>query len=218
MLYFYPQMQTKIINEGWASYWHVQILRALELSTDDHIEFAKLHSGVVQPHPRRLNPYFLGFTILNDIERRYDEEGGPGAGRAQLFRVRETECDVSLVRNYLTKELVEDLDLYFAQREGDELVVTEKDWEQVRDRLVDQLVDYGIPSITAEDADYQGNRELYLKHQWSGQPLDPAWARKTLEGVHRLWGRTVWLETLREDKTVTLRYNAPDGHSEETAA
>ena len=90
MLYFYPQMQTKILNEGWASYWHVQILRALELPVDDHIEFAKLHSGVVQPHPRRLNPYFLGFSILNDIERRYDEEGGAGAGRDQLFRVRET--------------------------------------------------------------------------------------------------------------------------------
>lgn len=218
MLYFYPQMQTKIINEGWASYWHVQILRALELPTSDHIEFAKLHSGVVQPHRHRLNPYFLGFSILNDIERRYDEEGGPGAGREQLFRIRETECDVSLVRNHLTKELVEDLDLYFAEREGDEFVVTEKDWEGVRDRLVDQLVDFGIPSITAEDADYNGNRELFLKHQWTGQPLDPNWARKTLEGVQQLWGRTVWLETRRDDKAVTLRYSAADGHSEESDA
>lgn len=214
MLYFYPQMQTKIINEGWASYWHVQILRALELSIEDHLEFAKLHSGVVQPHPHRLNPYFLGFTILNDIERRFDDEFGEGAGRDQLFSVRETECDVSLIRNYLTKEIVDDHDLYFAEREGDELVVTEKDWEQVRDRLVDQLTDFGIPSITAEDADYQGNRELYLKHQWTGQALDPTWTRKTLEGVQRLWGRAVWLESQRDGTPVTFRYSPNDGHTE----
>ena len=217
MLYFFPQMQTKIINEGWASYWHVQIMRALDLSMDDHLEFAKMHSGVVQPHRHRLNPYFLGFTILNDIQRRYDDMHGEGAGLDQLFQVRETECDVSLVRNYLTKELVDDLDLYFAEREGDELVVTEKNWEVVRDRLVDQLVDYGIPTITAEDADFNGNRELYLRHHWTGQPLDPNWTAKTLEGVQQLWGRTVWLESRREDKCVRFRYNPSDGHSTEDA-
>ena len=215
MLYFFPQMQTKIINEGWASYWHVQILRELDLSIEDHLEFAKLHSGVVQPHPHRLNPYFLGYSILNDIERRFDAEFGSGAGREQLFRVRETESDVSLVRNYLTQELVDDLDLYFAQREGDELVVTEKNWEHVRDRLVDQLVDFGIPSIAAEDADYRGNRELYLRHYWSGQALDPSWSAKTLENVYSLWGRTVWLETLRDEEKVRLRFNPEDGHSTE---
>ena len=218
MLYFFPQMQTKIINEGWASYWHVEILRALELPIADHLEFAKLHSGVVQSHPGRLNPYFLGFTILRDIERRFDQMGGEGAGKEQLFRVRESESDVSLVRNYLTQELVEDLDLYFAEREGDQLIVTEKDWESVRDRLVDQLVDFGIPAITAEDADYNGNRELFLKHQWTGQPLDPVWTDKTLEGIQSLWGRTVWLETQRDGNTVRLRYSPEEGHTVEDAA
>ena len=215
MLYFYPQMQTKIINEGWASYWHVQILRALELSVADHIEFARLHAGVVQSNPGRLNPYYLGFTILRDIERRYDEEMGEGAGRDQLFQVRETESDVSLIRNYLTKELVDELDLYFAEREGNQLIVTEKSWEGVRDRLVDQLVDFGIPTITAEDADYNGNRELFLKHHWTGQPLDPTWTDKTLEGIQSLWGRAVWLETRRDDNVVRLRYLPGEGHSVE---
>ena len=218
MLYFFPQMQTKIINEGWASYWHVEIMRALELPIADHLEFAKLHSGVVQSHPGRLNPYFLGFTILRDIERRFDEEGGAGAGKRQLFRVRETESDVSLVRNYLTQELVEELDLYFAEREGDQLIVTETAWESVRDRLVDQLVDFGIPSITAEDADYNGNRELFLEHQWTGQPLDPVWTDKTLESIQSLWGRTVWLATQRDGNTVRLRYSPEEGHTVEDAA
>lgn len=214
MLYFFPQMQTKIINEGWASYWHVQIMRELNLSTDEHVEFAALHSSVLQPSPGRLNPYYLGFTMLNDIERRWNEIDG--SGRERLFMVRETECDVSLIRNYLTDELCEELDLFYAERQGDELLITEKDWEAVRDRLVDQLSDYGIPVIHAEDADYNGNRELYLRHEFNGRPLDMSYAEKTLEGVERLWGRKVWLETQDVDgQTLRLTFSSRDGHGRE---
>lgn len=219
MAYFFPQMQTKIINEGWASYWHVQIMRAMNLSTDDHMEFATLHSSVLQPTPGRLNPYYLGFTILNDIERRWDEKYGAGAGREQLFLVREMECDVSLIRNYLTKELVDDLDLFYAERRNDELVVTETDWEAVRDRLVAQLGDYGIPIICAEDGDYEGRRELLLRHQWTGRPLDLGYAEKTLEGVEQLWGRKVWLETRdHEENPLLLSFTRKDGHKREKRA
>jgi len=107
-LYFYPQMQTKIINEGWASFWHARIMRELDLSTDDYMEFAELHASILQPSRQRLNPYHLGFRMLEDIERRWDEEG-EGKGREKLFEVREIESDVSLIRNYLTQELVEEV-------------------------------------------------------------------------------------------------------------
>ena len=130
--------------------------------------------------------------------------------------VRETECDVSLIRNYLTEELCEELDLFYAERQGDELLITEKDWEAVRDRLVDQLSDYGIPVINAEDADYNGNRELYLRHDFNGRPLDMSYAEKTLEGVERLWGRKVWLETTDADgQPLRLTYSSRDGHGRE---
>ncbi|MEX1157393.1 MAG: SpoVR family protein, partial [Thermomicrobiales bacterium] len=217
MLYFFPQMQTKIINEGWASYWHVQIMRELNLNTDDHVEFATLHSSVLQPTPGRLNPYYLGFTLLNDIERRWNELDG--SGRERLFMVRETECDVSLIRNYMTEELCEELDLFYAERNDDELVITEKDWEAVRDKLVDQLSDYGIPVIRAEDADYNGNRELYLRHDFNGRPLDLTYAEKTIEGVERLWGRKVWLETTDADgASLRLSYSSKDGHVRDKSA
>lgn len=217
MLYFLPQMQTKIINEGWASYWHVQIMRELDLAANDHLEFATLHSSVLQPQPGRLNPYYLGFTILNDIERRYDALDG--SGRERLFLVRETECDVSLIRNYLTEELVVDLDLFYAERRKDELVITEKSWEQVRDRLVEQIADYGIPTIYALDGDYSGNRELLLRHDWHGRALDLGYAEKTLEGVERLWGRKVWLETRESgEKPLLLSFSRADGHQRTQAA
>src|SRR4029079_5930469 len=73
MEYFVPQMQTKIMNEGWASICHARIMRELDLSDNEHIEFANLHSGVVSPHKGQLNPYYLGYKIYEDIERRWNE-------------------------------------------------------------------------------------------------------------------------------------------------
>src|SRR4029078_3741983 len=111
MEYFVPQMQTKIMNEGWASIWHARIMRELDLSDNDHIEFANLHSGVVSPQKGELNPYYLGYKIFEDIERRWNEPskeerekfGRVGnEGRDKMFEVRELENDVSFLRNYLT--------------------------------------------------------------------------------------------------------------------
>lgn len=127
MLYFWPQMETKIMNEGWASYWHQRIIRELDLNSEDTIEFAKLNSSVVQPSKQSLNPYYLGLKIFEDIERRWDnptreeqERWGrkPGQGRAKMFEVREFDSDTSFIRNYMTKQLTEDLDLYVFEKKA----------------------------------------------------------------------------------------------------
>ena len=70
--YFIPQMQTKIMNEGWASFWHARIMRELDLSDNAHIEFADLHSAVVSPQKGKLNPYYLGYKMFENIERTWD--------------------------------------------------------------------------------------------------------------------------------------------------
>ena len=155
MLYFVPQMQTKTINEGWASLIHSRIMRELDLPDHEHMEFAELHAGVVSPHRNQLNPYFVGYKILEDIERRWNnptkeeqEKLGrqPGEGWAKLLEVRETENDISLLRNYLTEELCEELDLFvFELVEEEEWTVTEKRWERVRDQLVSNMTNFGFP-------------------------------------------------------------------------
>jgi stage V sporulation protein R len=211
MLYFFPQMQTKIANEGWATLCHATILRRLNLDADEYLDFADLHAGVVQPGQRRINPYHVGYQIMQHVNRRHggdDETLAP-----ELFELRETASDLSLIRNELTQELVEDLDLYLYRRVDDELVITEKAWEAVRDRLLTDLTGYGFPIIVAVDGDHEGRRELYLRHEWTGKPLDLTFARHTLEHVHRLWGRTVWLETqTADDESLLLSYNPRDGH------
>ena len=72
MLYFWPRLETKIMNEGWASYWHQRILREMDLTSDEAIEFAKLNAGVVQPSKTSINPYYLGIKMFEDIEERYN--------------------------------------------------------------------------------------------------------------------------------------------------
>ncbi|HEX5707870.1 MAG TPA: SpoVR family protein, partial [Pyrinomonadaceae bacterium] len=224
MQYFIPQMQTKTMNEGWASFWHARIMRELELTDTELIEFADLHSGVVSPHKGQLNPYYLGYKIFEDIERRWDaptererEKFGRagGEGRAKIFEVREVESDVSFLRNYLTEELCEELDLFVYELVDDEeWTVTEKRWERVRDQLVSNMTNFGFPYIVVADGDYNGNRELYLKHQYEGAELDGLYARKVLEHVYTLWGRPVHLETVVDDERVRLHYDG-DEHDED---
>jgi stage V sporulation protein R len=224
MEYFVPQMQTKTLNEGWASYWHARIMRELELTDTELLEFAELHSGVVSPHKGQLNPYYLGYKILEDIERRWDnpsaEErerfGRPGGeGRAKIFEVRELENDVSFLRNYLTEELCEELDLFVYELvDEEEWTVTEKRWERVRDQLVAGMTNFGFPYIVVADGDYNGNRELYLRHQYEGAELDLNYARKVLEHVHALWGRPVHLETTSDGDPARLHYNGEE-HDED---
>ncbi|MCI3919670.1 SpoVR family protein [Paenibacillus sp. TRM 82003] len=204
MLYFWPQIETKIMNEGWASYWHTRIMRELDLTPEDTIEYSKLNSSVVVPSRHQLNPYYLGYKIFEDIEKRY--------GRDYMFEVRELDSDQSFLRNYLTKELVEDLDLYVFEKRGQEWLITDKSWERVRDQLVASRVNGGFPVIRVYDGDYIQNGELYLKHEFDGVELDVKYMERTLPYVQQLWGRTVHLETMVEDKKIVFTYDGKKHH------
>src|SRR5690554_1976967 len=172
MLYFWPQLETKIMNEGWASYWHQRIMRELDLTTEETIEYAKLNAGVVQPSKTSINLYYLGLKIFEDIEKRYDNPTEemkrlgvkPGSGREKIFEVREIESDISFIRNYLTKELVEQEDLFIFEKKGNTYQITDKDYRNIRDQLVSMRVNGGFPYIVVENGDYLRNGELYLVH------------------------------------------------------
>ena len=215
MLYFWPQLETKIMNEGWASYWHQRILRELDLTSGESIEFAKLNAGVVQPSRTGINPYYLGIKMFEDIEERYnnpDEEMRrrgvkPNSGREKMFEVREIESDISFLRNYLTKDLVMREDMYLFQKKGRDYKIVDKEWKAVRDQLVSMRVNGGFPYITVNDGDYLKNGELYLKHWFEDIELDVKYLEKVLPHVHYLWGRTVHIETVLEGKGILFSYD-----------
>lgn len=202
------------------SFWHSRIMRVLSdrgvISNSEFVEFAQLHSGVLTPSRTSLNPYYIGYKIFEDIERRWDSPNKEeqdllgrttGQGRQKIFEVREVENDVSFLRNYLTEDLVRDLDLYLYKKEGDEWVIVEKNWKKVRDITVANMTNLGRPYLVVENGDYRGNRELYLKHLFEGVELDLPYAEKTLQHVHMIWGRPVHLETVYDGKRILLTYD-----------
>lgn len=211
MFYFWPQMRTKIMNEGWATYWHLRIMREMDLSEVESIEFAKMHAGVILPSRSSINPYFLGLKMFEDIEKRWDNEFGEGAGKEKIYEIREIDNDVSFLRNYLTKELVEDLDLYLYRKVGHDWKVVEKNWEKVRDHLVNSMTNAGFPVILAEDGDYGRRGELYLRHVFEDKELNIKYLEKTLVHVFSLWNRPVHLETKIDNKVALFSFDGEKG-------
>lgn len=198
-LYFYPQIETKIINEGWATFWHAKIMREIFLTHSEAMDFAIMHSQVMQPSRYSLNPYYLGFKIWESLEKRED--------LSFLFEVREAENDLSFVRNYLNRELVEELNLFNFRKVGAHWQVTETEWEKVRDNLVQSLVHGGHPRIVVSDEDYEGKGALKIRHCHEGLDLDVVYLEKTLALVQYLWGKAVFLETILENKKVLFECN-----------
>ncbi|MBS0261567.1 MAG: SpoVR family protein, partial [Planctomycetes bacterium] len=121
--YFAPQGQTKIMNEGWASYWHSKIMTRHGLTDAEVIDYADHHSGTMATSRNRLNPYKLGIELLKDIEERWNRgQFGPaydactdareraqwdqqlGLGRQKIFEVRRVHNDVTFIDTFLTPE------------------------------------------------------------------------------------------------------------------
>lgn len=220
--YFVPQIETKIMNEGWASFWHKKILEALNLPQGLMVEFFVRHNQVLSPIPGGLNPYHVGFKIWEDIERRYNEardgkireedlreyedNGWPGdikkgkSGIEKIFEIRSADRDSSFLDQYLTEKLTRELGLFEHQARGSDRVVTRmadrENWKDVKRTLVQSVSMGTVPVIKVEDADYNNNRVLFLKHYHDGRDLEMQYAEKTLQYVHQLWQREVVLETI----------------------
>jgi stage V sporulation protein R len=218
--YFIPQIETKIMNEGWATYWHKRILDSLDLPQELQLEFIVRHNQVVRPFPGSLNPYHIGLRVWEDICRHYDaptpeeaETLGPThpTGTQKLFEVREADRDVSFLRRHLTEDLMRDLHLFEYDTKGDELVISQvadtDGWRQVKETLLKNVGMGGIPVIRVENADYGQNRTLYLVHAHEGRDLQLEYAEKTLAHIHRLWQRDVALESIVNGKRSLLTYN-----------
>jgi stage V sporulation protein R len=218
--YFIPQIETKIMNEGWASYWHREILNSLQLPQDLHLEFLVRHNQVVRPHPGGLNPYHLGLKMWDDIRRRYDhatpeerERTGSGNqdGLRMIFEVRSADRDVSFLRRFLTEELMREVDLFRYESKGNDLIVTDvadpDGWEKVKETLLKSVGMGSIPVIRVVDGGFGNGQVLYLEHEHDGRDLQLEYGERTLAFVHRLWGREVALETTVSGRKTLLTYN-----------
>jgi stage V sporulation protein R len=193
--YFMPQRRTKIMNEGWATFWHMRIMDRLFkealLKEEEHGYFNLYTARVLATNPRTINPYLVGLRIFEDIEdrwnkgrfgREWEECEDPaikeawdlalGLGREKIFEVRRSYSDRFFIEHFLTERLVDELNLYLyeGQQEANEIkyMITERDWRRIKQLLVTHLSTFDIPLVMVEDGDYKGKRELYLKHAYEG--------------------------------------------------
>lgn len=230
--YFMPQRRTKIANEGFASWTHMQIVQAMNLDTDEFVEFDRLNASVVQPHLRSVNPYNVGVELWREVVRIYDEptdeerEKWPGAGeiggRERLLEVASVVDDAALVAEFLTPAVCERAKLFAWERDPERasvLRVTSREADEVRATLLRELWTLGIPRIVVTDADVFHQGGLWLQHcAEDAVGLDPEYAAGTLPHVARLWGRAVTLEGLErhEDTTRPVWYQCLPGDESAT--
>ena len=232
-LYFLPYRRTKIMNEGWATFWHEKIMNRLFaekfLSAEEHGYYNLYNSRVKAHSPRTINPYLLGSALFSNIEMRWNTgrfgpeyeacsealqkenwDLGLNKGRQKIMEVRRTHMDWFFIDEFLNSQVADDLQLYI-YLESDkgphvDLEVRETNWSKVKQLLVQSLMNWGIPRILVVDGNYLNSSQLYLKHEFEGLPLNHEYCTKTLEHVHSLWGRPVYLETLNPNDDEKLVY------------
>jgi stage V sporulation protein R len=157
-------------------------MRELDLTTSEAIDYAALNAAVIAPTGRQLNPYLLGLRIWEEMERT--------GGTEQLFAVRESEADVSFLRNYMTESMVAQV---------------APGWS--KEQLVHSRINGGHPSILVLDGDWQRQGQLRLQHVFDGNELDARHLEKTLAHVQTLWGAPVHLETVRRERPIRCSHD-----------
>jgi stage V sporulation protein R len=229
--YFAPQGMTKILNEGWASFWHTEIMTKKALRDNEVIDFADHHAGVVAVHPGRLNPYKLGLELLRDVEDRwnkgrfgkeYDEcddirvkknwDKQLGLGREKVFEIRRLYNDVTFIDEFLTPEfcLQQKLFTFKYNRDTDLYEIASREFKEIKEKLLFRLTNFGQPFIYVEDGNYNNRGELYLRHRHEGVDLKMDYARDTMRNIHKIWTRPVHLETMVEDKRRLISFDGRD--------
>jgi stage V sporulation protein R len=224
--YFYPQAQTKVMNEGWATFWHYTILNQLheERLVDDGfmLEFLKNHTNVVaqpgfdSPAYNGLNPYALGFSVFADLKRicespdAEDREWFPELAGGDWHKVLDFAMrnfkDESFISQYLSPRLMREFHLFALadHTEEDALLVDsihdDRGYRRVRKLLAQQHAqEMRVPDVQVVRFDRDGDRSLTLRHQRRrGRPLTEA-AAEVVAHLRRLWGFAVRLETWEND-------------------
>ncbi len=238
--YFYPQRQTQVMNEGWATFWHYTLINRLYdqgyVNDGFIMEFLQSHTSVVHqlpfdhPYYSGINPYALGFAMYSDIQRicqaptAEDRHWFPDiAGQDWLkvldFAMRNFK-DESFIAQYLSPKVMRDFKLFAVLDDDaqDELEITaihdDTGYRRLRLALADQ---YNLgsrePNIQVWNVAYRKDRSLTLRHtRYHRRPLHSDSTQEVLKHLHRLWGFAVRLEAVDENGQVELVAECPSNN------
>lgn len=226
--YFAPQGMTKIMNEGWASYWHSRIMTTRALEPSELLDYADRHAGVVAQAQGQLNPYRMGIELFRDIEDRWNKgkfgkewddcddlatrqkwDKGLGRGLQKIFEVRRFHTDVTFLDEFLTPEFAFEQQLFtFGYNDKHQAwTILSRDFKAIKAKLLQQLTNGGQPVIEVVDGNAGNRSELLLAHRHDGVDLKLDWAKETLANLHAVWRRPVTLHTRADDKGLFLSFD-----------
>ena len=229
--YFAPQRQTKILNEGWAAYWHSKIMTERALKVSEIIDYADHNAGVLATAPGQFNPYKIGIELLRDIEERWDKgrfgrewnecqsldqrrtwDKRLGLGRKKIFEVRKLYNDVTFIDEFFTADFCE-RNKFFSfsmnDRSGN-YEIDSREFEKIKHKMLFSLTNFGDPFIFVEDSNYENRGELLMRHRHEGTDLQIDHARATLAALGRIWRRPVNLLTAVEGKQKMFRFDGKE--------
>ena len=234
--YFYPQKQTKVMNEGWATFWHYTILQHMYdegLLTDAFmLEFLQNHTNLIQqlpydhPYFNGINPYSLGFAIFSDLRRMCenptdeDKQWFPDMINRPWLEVLHDAMnnykDESFISQFLSPKVMRDLRLFSLVDDDSKpaLVIDAIHDEQGYKHLRQQLstlynVSEQEPNIQIVNMNLRGNRTLTLQHKLHlRRPLNQD-TDEVLKHLHSLWGFPVVLQSVNPDGEVVATYCCP---------
>jgi len=222
-LIFQPQIRTKIMNEGWASYWHEELYMKDKRIKGHEVSFARVNSSVTSMPKIGLNPYALGlrlfhsikdnsdmgrlsfnFESIRDIHKRKIYDKKTGNGLATIFKVRKEFSDSTFLNKFITQDFIDKNDLFVSGKRlnQDEMVweyyIKSRNVEDYKKMLSDTL--YHPPVINVKEVK-EKNNELCLNHKFEGKQLIRDFIKNTMMGIEFLWGGQVSLHTHElEDK------------------
>jgi stage V sporulation protein R len=230
-LFFQPQIRTKIMNEGWASYWHEKLFLQDDRIEGHEVDFARTHAFVTSLPRVGMNPYALGMRIfhyieelankgkysiefkrLRDVREREKFDAKTGTGQAFVYNVRENLNDFMFINTFVDQDFITRNNLFVAgkrlnQNKGVwEYYVKSRKARDYRQMLFDSL--YHPPHITI-DLEKSKNGDLYLYHHFEGKPLVKEFIANTMMGIEYLWGATVKLETSEVEKAESKQIRIP---------
>jgi len=226
-MYFQPQIRTKIINEGWASYWHDTLFRSDSRIVSHESEYASINAKVTSLNRIGLNPYAVGlrlvqyvealankgklnynFQKINNSEIRENYNLNTNKGKETIFDLRKIFSDFTLINTFVDQEFVDLHNLFVVgkrineQKGTYEYYVKSRKAKDYKKMLIDSL--YHPPHIEV-DLEKTNEHNLYLVHHFENKQLYKNYIGDTMIGIEYLWGGQVQLETTEIlEKLVTV--------------
>jgi stage V sporulation protein R len=229
--YYSPQGMTKIMNEGWASYWHSTIMTQRVLNDSEIVDFADHHSGTMAMSPTGFNPYKVGLELFRHIESRWDKgqfgkewnecesyedrknwDKKSGLGRKKIFEVRHAYNDVTFIDEFLTEDFcVENkMFVYKFNKRTQRFEIDTRDFHRVKAQLLFQLTNFGQPIIDVVDGNFENRGELLLQHLHEGIDMQPNYMVEALKNLQEIWTRPVNIITGMDGEPKLYRHDGKE--------